>query len=400
MANIVGDIQLNMRALPPYSDVVCEFLDYYSDKLRHDKEARAFGDVMSFAFWARKGNITAKKIQFDRCDGSNRRVGRGVVFHIAPSNVPVNCMFTYAFGLLAGNINIVKLPSTDFASLNCMLRVLKEVLKEDNFSVISKMTSFVKYDRNDDLMTKEYSSQCDVRVIWGGDETINKIRQIYLPPRSIELTFADRYSFGIVNVPSILKMSDSDLTSVCNDFYNDTYLMDQNACSSPHLILFHKDGCNDEEIKTAKALFWNKVSDVATKYELANIKASDKYLDLCEAVMDIRRGLTIKDIKSYSNRLYVCDLSDVPAQAVNNCRGRYGMFYECVIDSLDFISKLDDKKLQTCAVCGFEEKAVMDYIVKSGMHGIDRVVPFGKTLDIDTIWDGFDIINAMSRIIG
>ncbi|MCR5702215.1 MAG: hypothetical protein K6G76_08740 [Lachnospiraceae bacterium] len=400
MVSIAGDIQLNTRALPPYSDVVCDFLDYYSDKLRHDREARAYGDVMSFAFWARKGNITAKKQQFEEVNSDNRRIGRGVVFHIAPSNVPVNCMFSYAFGLLAGNANIVKIPSKDFDSLNCMIRVLKDVIEEEAYSVIKEMTSFVKYDRNETGYTEEYSSKCDVRVIWGGDATVNSIRRVLLPPRSIEITFADRYSFGILDVATILNMSDEDITTLCHGFYNDTYLMDQNACSSPHLILFHKDNCDDEDVRKAKDRFWDSVYSVSKTYELVDVKSGEKYLDLCEKVMDFDEELSFENIKRYTNRLYVIGLSDISLFSSRIYRGKYGMFYDCVIDSIEEISKLDDRKIQTCAVCGIDEKKILQHVVSCGMHGIDRIVPFGKTLDIDTIWDGYDIIDTMSRIIG
>ena len=32
-------------------------------------------------------------------------------------------------------------------------------------------------------------------------------------------------------------------------------------------------------------------------------------------------------------------------------------------------------------------------------EGIDRIVPVGRTLDMDVIWDGFDLPNTLSRII-
>ena len=40
----------------------------------------------------------------------------------------------------------------------------------------------------------------DVRIIWGGDNTIDQIRKNKIPPRSFDLTFADRYSFCIINI--------------------------------------------------------------------------------------------------------------------------------------------------------------------------------------------------------
>ena len=35
-----------------------------------------------------------------------------------------------------------------------------------------------------------------------------------------------------------------------------------------------------------------------------------------------------------------------------------------------------------------------------GARGVDRVVPMGRALDFDTIWDGRDLIACLSRVIG
>ena len=59
----------------------------------------------------------------------------------------------------------------------------------------------------------------------------------------------------------------------------------------------------------------------------------------------------------------------------------------------------DNSKVQTCAVYGIEPKDVATWVVSSEVYGIDRVVPFGKTLDIGVVWDGYDLISEMSRII-
>ena len=41
------------------------------------------------------------------------RTGRGLIFHICPNNVPTNFIFSFFLGLLSGNSNIVKLPSSN-----------------------------------------------------------------------------------------------------------------------------------------------------------------------------------------------------------------------------------------------------------------------------------------------
>jgi hypothetical protein len=42
---------------------------------------------------------------------------------------------------------------------------------------------------------------------------------------------------------------------------------------------------------------------------------------------------------------------------------------------------------------------LVDRIIAAGLPGIDRVVPVGKALDIGVIWDGYDLIRSMSRIV-
>ena len=39
------------------------------------------------------------------------------------------------------------------------------------------------------------------------------------------------------------------------------------------------------------------------------------------------------------------------------------------------------------------------FLLKNNLSGIDRVVPLGKDLDISAIWDGYDVIESLSRII-
>ena len=48
-------------------------------------------------------------------------------------------------------------------------------------------------------ITDRFSKDCDVRVIWGGDQSINSIRKSKLSPKSLEITFPDRYSFALFN---------------------------------------------------------------------------------------------------------------------------------------------------------------------------------------------------------
>ena len=58
-------------------------------------------------------------------DKENFRLGRGCVFHISPSNVPVNYAYSLVVGLLTGNTNIVRISSKDFPQVEIINKLMK-----------------------------------------------------------------------------------------------------------------------------------------------------------------------------------------------------------------------------------------------------------------------------------
>ena len=88
-----------------------------------------------------------------------------------------------------------------------------------------------------------------MRLIWGGDATVEHIRALPASKRCVDICFPDRYSLCILAAKAINEASQIELEKLISNFYNDVYLFDQNACSSPHLILWQGE---DQEILKAK----------------------------------------------------------------------------------------------------------------------------------------------------
>ncbi len=379
----------------PYSEKVCEFLDAFSRAIRKQKKAKTMADVMTFAFFIRRGNLEVLKREYKKKHGNEIRMGRGLVFHIAPSNVPMNCMYTYVFGLLSGNANIVRVPSKNFAQVDVLLEILEGLFKLDEFQEIKERTSFVRYDRTSDE-TVGFSRQCDVRVIWGGDDTIKNIRKAEISPRAKEITFADRYSFGVISAKAVVEADEEELGRLARDFYNDTWLMDQNACSTPHLICWRKD-VNVELLKKGKEKFWNACAKEAVRYEAEDVKMSEKLLLLLESVIGMPEVILVK--RYGDNRLFVCQTDQLSDQCTEKLRGKYGLFFEYEFENFDELLALNDDRVQTCAYYGIAAEKLADFVGRYSFRGIDRIVPFGKTLDIGPVWDGYDLISEMSRVV-
>ena len=100
---------------------------------------------------------------------------------------------------------------------------------------INNIISIIKFDHDDDV-NKFWMSIADARVIWGGDETVYKMRSFPCKPRSREIVFPDRFSLCVIESQKILDARDNELKKLCQNLFNDVYVMDQNACSSPQLF--------------------------------------------------------------------------------------------------------------------------------------------------------------------
>lgn len=374
---------------PVFEHSVCDFLNDLSKEIKADKRVRSHPDVTSFAFYCRKANILRLREMYQE---ANIRMGRGLAFHVAPSNVPVNFAFTYLFGLISGNANVVRVSAKQFEQVDIICDAMNRLFERDKYQKIKEQTAIVRYERKKEI-TDRLSELADVRIIWGGDTTIAEIRKSPLESRSKEITFADRYSFGFIDAETVTKASDEEIKRLAGQFYNDTYLMDQNACSTPHLLCWL--GEDQECVSSAKARFWQAVYEAAEKYDLADIKVSDKYVVLCKYAMELSDLRT----ERYENLLYVVSLPELPQQ-ITDLRGKFGLFFQCDIKRIDDIVPCIDKTVQSCMYYGIERDDILNMIVENHLMGIDRIVEFGKSLDIGVVWDGYDLPREMSRVIG
>lgn len=372
--------------LSPFSDEVILYLNEFSSILLRMPEVRHYPDVVTFAFFCRKANL----LHLQKEHATNfLRLGRGLVFHIAPSNVPVNFAYSLICGLLAGNNNIVRLPGKQFRQVDLIVEALRTLSADDRFDMVSRMVHLIKYDRGG-IETTTYSALADVRVIWGGDETIRTIRQSPLPPRSYDIAFADRYSVCVLNAISILE--EPSLDKIVEGFYNDTYLFDQNACSAPQLMVWVG---TENKIEKAKEYFWTALQQyVDRKYKLEPILAVDKLSAFYKQAI---LSDVVKEENNNNNlwRIRLRELSaDIPQY---RCAGGY--FSEYSTTDFNDLASIVTTKYQTLAYFGFSKDELHQFVLNNHIKGIDRIVPIGKTTDFSLIWDGYDLITMLSREI-
>ena len=414
---LVGDAETlrnspKVNSLEIFDDRIIEFCNALSKKLMGSREAKVFPDVVTLGFWLRRASADRLRERF--VDGGNDgyiRLGRGVAFHIAPSNVPINFAYSLFTGLFTGNVNIVRVPSKAFPQVDIICSVINDTLKD--YEELRQYIILVRYDRDREI--NDYlSSLCDTRIIWGGDATIAELRKSPLPPRSAEVTFADRYSLAVID--TAVYLADENKHRVAQDFYNDTYLSDQNACTSPRAVVWIG---KTEDIEAAKALFWSELHKlVEYQYNFQQIQGVDKLSEFCLSAVNCveEKPELIKPEDNLIVRVKVDLLTD----RLMDYRGNSGFFYEYDIAVNEPGSDINDARAcnfngnaglvksalekicdnvhcQTIGIIG--EKELLLPLLKSGIKGIDRVVPIGHTMDFDLVWDGYNLVDRLSKYV-
>lgn len=390
---LAGCLDTTTRCIEPYSDEAVNFINAFSKKLLYDKEASMYPDLMTLAYWCRKSNITRLKMQYEKRQPENEyRLGRGLAFHITPSNVPVNFMFSYMFGLLSGNSNIVRVPGKETIQKTIICRVLNELFNESEFESVKNSTSIISYKKNDNI-TLNYLGKADVRIVWGGNKTVSHIRSLKSKEKSVEVVFADRYSFAIFSADEISEYLEQQMKDFAHRFYNDTYLMDQNACSSPHLILWKNENMDKSSFKYVKDSFYRALRNELISYRLQPIQMVDKYTLLCQTAISQDH---VDRVDCSDPLIYRVKLRSLPNK-ISVLRGKFGLFYEYDLMSNNELVNRIDSSVQTVVCEGIDRRNFGSWTVKNNLSGIDRIVQTGKSLDIGVYWDGYDIISMMSR---
>ena len=206
------DIKIN--PLPIFSLETRLFLSELSKALFNTEEIRKYEDLASFAFWCRKSNLERISAEYQ---SFKYQIGRGLALHISPSNVPVNFAFSFAFGLLSGCSNIVRIPSKEYPQVGIINSNIFNLFKNSEFTRIKNMNRFITYEK-DQLVNDYLSKLVNARLIWGGDETIKEIKKSPTKPRCIDICFSDRYSFSIINAASFIMKTITEKKKIVRNF--------------------------------------------------------------------------------------------------------------------------------------------------------------------------------------
>ncbi len=366
-----------------FDDRILDFLSDISKELMTGKKAKMFPDIVSLGFWLRKTSLISLKDRFEPTHNT-LRIGRGVAFHIAPSNVPINFAYSLFSALLCGNSSIVRVPTKRFPQTDIIADAITVAL--NRHMELAPYICLVRYERDKEI-NDLLSDLCDVRIIWGGDKTISELRKSPIGARTSEITFADRYSLAVIDTDEYMSIEDK--TRLASDFYNDTYLSDQNACTSPRVIVWTGD-----QKEEAKRIFWEQLYKLVDKrYDIQVIQAVDKLTAGYEALAVCNTNMEFVD--NYDNRIVRIKTDRLLPELMDyRCHSGYFYEYDCN-DIMEIKTFCDNTHCQTISVVG--NKDIIKPLLETGIKGVDRVVSIGRTMDFDLFWDGYNLVERLTR---
>ncbi|WP_440910938.1 acyl-CoA reductase [Candidatus Pelagibacter sp.] len=384
---LAGSKNISSIISEPFSDLSLDFFNELSTKIFKDKNSHNFRDLVTFAFWCRKNNLEKIKNNFVE---NNFRIGLGKIFHLTPSNVPIAFIYSFVFGMLSGNSNIIRVSNPNLEQVQLLINLIKKIFKIKKFKKILTSNSFIHYEKNTKI-SEYFSSFVDGRIIWGSNKTVDEFKKYKTKTKCVDLLFSDKYSLSFISSKKLQKLNKDQFLDLIKKFYNDVFIMDQNACSSPHLIVWEK-----KPLKNMIEAFWNELDKfVQTNYLKSLSISSKKYLTLNRYLLD-NEELKIDKFKSaYINRIKLRKLE----KNIKNFRGFSGIFFEYEIKKISDLNKILDRDFQTLSYFGYDKIFFKKIFKTQKFKGVDRIVPIGGSLDINLIWDGINVINHLSRIV-
>tara|TARA_Y100001968_G_scaffold296094_1_gene304030 strand:- start:18039 stop:19253 length:1215 start_codon:yes stop_codon:yes gene_type:complete len=384
----IDDIN-HLSLLSPFSDEIIEFGNYFSRKILTCIDANKFPELAVLGFWLRKSNLQSIKKHFYQNNKHKIIVPRGLVFHIPPSNVDSILIYSWFLSLLAGNKNIVRISSKKSIQLESLLNILDEILKSKSWEKIAYRNKLISYGYDEEINTY-LSSISDMRVIWGGDVTVDKFRTYKTKPHSTELAFPDKRSISVIDSKKYLESPTSFKSKIIKGFINDTYWFNQMACSSPRMVFWY--GKKDLSKNVSEA-FWGDVSKslLNINQEISFADRMNKYVAADRVAIEFDKS----KITEYNPLLTLVNLDDFNFR--NDLMPGSGFFYESYIENLEEFLPIIDRRIQTVSYFGIDKSKWIDFISEFSPKGIDRIVPIGQSLDFNTTWDGVDLLLAFTR---
>jgi len=376
---------LGSLAVHPFSEQVLECIRLLSKRLLSSEYARAMPQIMALGYWIRPSALKLLQYKLQGSDDQNTIISpRGLAFHLPPQNVDTLFAYSWVLSYLVGNTNVVRVGSEPGEVSRWLIAQILSVLEEAGES---HRNVFCSYGYSSTDFTVKISYLCDLRVIWGGDEKIESVSQSVTRPDGLTLGFSDRKSMCIVNTVAYKRSSAEEKIALAQGLYNDIFWFDQLGCGSPRLIAWV--GAEQPEVeelyRLIDAVAEEKNHQTPTGVDLQKFSFANVQL-ACERSRKADR---------ISGHVLVME-TEFDSSVFDQVMGG-GLLYQVRLTNIEEVSKFLRPDLQTITEFGFDQSAKLKLANEMGLKGGYRIVPVGKALEFNSVWDGVELMTHFTR---
>jgi hypothetical protein len=320
-----------------------------------------------------------------RAPRHSRSTGRGLAFHLPPQNVDTLFLYSWAIAFACGNINIVRLPEHMPPLMADLLDPLLVLLGE-----AGAQDMFVSYPKEDDAVSQALSAHADCRLVWGGDAKAETFNSLPLRIGGKSLMFADRYSHAVLSARAVAALDAPGLEQLAKALHDDIRLFDQRACSSPHTL--HVLDGSDDTMPAIHRLLDRVDARARRSPSIDPAQGMAKFVASCAMAAADTAG----SARRLSNEMTAVEL------AVGEQRGLAvggGFLSLRRIGRIEELTGMLTARDQTLVHFGLAPEVLDRLALLAAAQGVARLVPFGSALGFDQIWDGYDLVAELTRVV-
>jgi hypothetical protein len=227
-------------------------------------------------------------------------------------------------------------------------------------------------------------------LVWGGDAKAELFNQLPVRVGGKSLMFADRYSHAIVSARAIARLDQAGTDRLAKSLHDDIRLFDQQACSSPHTI--HVLDVDEGALAAVHRLL-EKVDTLAREAPSTDpAHGMAKFAAACALAADD----SLASARRLSNETTVVELASSESRGVAIGGGFLSLR---VAGSVAEVTETLTGRDQTLTHFGLDAPSFEQLGALAASRGVARLVPIGSALNFDQLWDGYDLVAELTRVV-
>jgi hypothetical protein len=322
----------------------------------------------------------------------------GTVLHWAAANVPIQPFLSATSGVLAGTRNIVRVPRSLVGFVDAVLSVAPIITNP-----VLKRLLFVAFEHDRIDLASACAARCDAAMIWGGQESVARVKALPFPYWARLQVFGPRISAAMVLLDEETIARPQEFERLCRRIARDTWQFDQQACTSPLALYLEVTSgaaaaCRGRQ--NAERLFVDALAKAFEEEELAHPRQNldprtsvDIALARTNWLMGNPNANAVFPSGPGWTILHGGDLDRIPEPV-------HGRTIHLVSSSnLEFSASRLDSSTQTIGTWIHDPSIEAAVARVAFLRGVDRVVRLGLMHVFNTPWDAHEIVRPLCRLV-